>query len=290
MKFEINREYKDSVFTLYFNDKERLIEVYNAIKGTNYTSDVNFEINTLQDALYLGKYNDISFILDNKFVVLIEHQATINQNMPLRFLLYVAKIYEKLIDEDSIYREKLLKIPTPEFIVLYNGTKKFPNMKKLKLSASYFDKVNSANQLELTATVYNINSGYNEKILNRSKSLNGYSLFVGKVRENQKNGMDDKEAMKEAVKYCIDKNIMYDFIKKHGSEVMNMLFTEFNIDRAKKVWQEEAREDGERRAEKRIEKRMARKLLQRGMTIEQIAEISELSVKEIQKLQKQKKG
>lgn len=85
----VNNKYKDSVFTLLFKDKYKLIELYNAIEETNYTDNTDIEINTLEDVLFMNRVNDISFIIDGKFVVLIEHQSTINKNMPLRFLMYI---------------------------------------------------------------------------------------------------------------------------------------------------------------------------------------------------------
>jgi hypothetical protein len=59
------------------------------------------------------------------------------------------------------------------------------------------------------------------------------------------------DALTEAVKYCIRADILTDFMKTKGSEVVNMLTTEFNIDDAKMVWREEGREEGEERGEAR---------------------------------------
>ncbi len=72
-----NREYKDSVFTLYMREPRRLVEVYNAIFDTDYPLDTPIEINTLEGALFQNRMNDISFILDGKLIVLIEHQSTV---------------------------------------------------------------------------------------------------------------------------------------------------------------------------------------------------------------------
>lgn len=128
-EYKANREHKDSVFKLLFQDKEKVIELYNAIKGTSYTlEDTTIEFNTLEDALFLNRINDISFLLNGKLIVLYEHQSTKNENLPLRFLLYISKIFERIIERENIYKEKLLKIPTPEFICFYNGdNKNFPN-------------------------------------------------------------------------------------------------------------------------------------------------------------------
>ena len=123
---EANREYKDTLFSKLFSKPYNLIELYNAIANTDYSKDTKVEINTLEDVFFKDLKNDVSFTIDDKFVLLLEHQSTINANMPLRCLMYIARVFEKITDERAIYQEKLLRIPTPEFIVLYNGEKPFP--------------------------------------------------------------------------------------------------------------------------------------------------------------------
>ena len=283
-KPKINFKYKDTVFTKYFSDKNRLIEVYNAINGTNYTSDVNLDINTLKNVLYLGRYNDISFTLDNKLVVLIEHQSTKNPNMPLRFLLYLARLYENIIDDDNMYSDDLVEIETPEFYVLYNGEREqIEDEIELKLSDAFKDK--SICQLELTVKVYNINKGYNEKILNKSVALNEYAIFIAKVRENEKNGMTREDAVKEAITYCINNKIMSEFLKEHGGEVTNMLTAEFNIDRYGEVRER----IGERRGMDKEKERMALELIKMGMSLEDIARMTGWNIEKIEELRKLKK-
>ncbi|MDR2865362.1 MAG: Rpn family recombination-promoting nuclease/putative transposase, partial [Spirochaetaceae bacterium] len=115
----INRNYKDSVFVRIFSNGERLRELYNAISDSAYDASVPLEINTLSEVLFKDRKNDISFLLGNKIIVLIEHQSTISPNMPLRILGYATRIYEKIIkDKQAIYRRTLLQIPRPEFYVL----------------------------------------------------------------------------------------------------------------------------------------------------------------------------
>jgi predicted transposase/invertase (TIGR01784 family) len=239
----VNRTYKASVFSSYFSDNERLIEVYNAIEDKSYPADTAIEINTLDDALFLDRQNDISFMLDGKLIILIEHQASLNKNMPLRLLMYVGRIYEKIIENSNVYREKLLTIPKPEFIVLYNGKEKLPDVDVLKLTDA-FEISDAPDMLELEVSVYNINDGHNAKILKKSKSLQDYAFLVARVKESIANGISLDKAGTEAVKYCIKHDIMAEYLLKNGSEVENMLFTEFNMDDAKEIWYEEGMEDG----------------------------------------------
>jgi hypothetical protein len=105
------------------DDTSRFAAKYrpSAIEGIDLPPDIPININTLSNVLVRGQINDISFTIDNRLVVLIEHQSTINSNMPLRLLMYVARIYEKITDRRKTYQKKLEKIPCPEFIVLYSA-------------------------------------------------------------------------------------------------------------------------------------------------------------------------
>jgi hypothetical protein len=272
---DTNRQYKSSVFALFFDDAEKLIELYNAIENTDYAKDTPIEINTLKDALFLDRLNDISFLLDGKLIVLIEHQSTPNENMPLRLLLYIGRVYEKILGGKNIYRQKLITIPRPDFIVLYNGDREFPDKSVLRLSDA-FEDADIPNLLDLTVNVYNVNHGRNPDILRKSGSLSDYAVFIARVKTNKAAGMLLEAAIEDAINYCMENGIMKEFLEKHGSEVQNMLFTEFDIDDAKLIWQEEARED---KAEA-----IALKMLQKGDAPKDVAERVDFSVEKVMRL------
>jgi hypothetical protein len=237
-----NRKHKDSVFVKLFGEKDKLLELYNAISGNNYPQDTEVEIITLSDAMFLNQLNDIACMIDKKLVVLREHQSSRNENIPLRMLLYMAREYERITKSKDLHREKQIKIPTPEFIVLYNGKKDCPDYEELRLSDSYEVKNETVN-LELVAKIYNINKGHNAEITKRSVHLSGYSEFVAEVKENSKT-MSLSESIKAAMKTCVGKNILLSFFDKHGCEVENMLLSEWNMKDALEVAKEEGFEDG----------------------------------------------
>ena len=86
-----NAKYKASVFVaLLFSDLEPLRELYHVLSGTALPLDMPITINTLQDALFMDRINDVSFEAGGKLVVLIEHQSTINNPN-------VACLYEKML-------------------------------------------------------------------------------------------------------------------------------------------------------------------------------------------------
>lgn len=240
---EANREYKDSVFTALFADKKKLVELYNAIQGACYGPDTDVEINTLKDLLYRNRVNDISFELDGKYVVLMEHQSTINENMPVRMLVYAARLIERLLPGTSLYHRRRIPIPAPEFIVLYNGTDSFPLEKEMKLSHAY-PAPPGANGMDLCVKIININYEMGNEVLSRCKPLEEYSHFISMVRSFQKQAFPLEEAIRRGMDYCIREGILKSFLETQGSEVRNMLLEEWNMDDALKVEREEALEEG----------------------------------------------
>jgi hypothetical protein len=136
-----NREHKNSLFTFIFGEKENALELYSAISGKKYEPDTKVEIVTLKNPLYDTLMNDVSFTINDKLVVLVEHQSTICLNMPLRMLLYIARWYERYTKESDIYSQKMIPIPRPEFIVLYNGEANIPSdTMELNLADSYLEQ------------------------------------------------------------------------------------------------------------------------------------------------------
>jgi hypothetical protein len=122
-------------------------------------------------------------------VFIIEHQSTLSHNLPLRILLYLAEVYKKIVDRKSLYKGALVKIPKPEFIVLYNGKAEAPDKWEERLSDAFIATEGDTKiSLDLVVTVYNINKGRNPELLGRSEHLAGYAEFVAEVRESEKQG------------------------------------------------------------------------------------------------------
>ena len=210
---KVNRKYKDSVFRMYFgHNREALLSIYNALNGTDYSDPEALEVNTLKNAIYMGMYNDISFVLGTE-LNLYEHQSTVNPNIPLRNLFYAADLLQEMTDDMDIYGHKKLIIPAPRFVVFYNGEEKQPGRRIYKLSELYSPHTGD-NDLELIVNVININPGYNSVFLDKCQPLKDYSEFVRIVRLHRSRHKLE-EAMEMAIDECIRKNIMKDFLKKN---------------------------------------------------------------------------
>ncbi|MDO4556077.1 MAG: hypothetical protein Q4B70_13155, partial [Lachnospiraceae bacterium] len=134
----VNRQYKDRLFRFIFRDKASLLQLYNAINGTDYQDPDALEVNTIENAVYMSMKNDLSFLIYS-ILNLYEHQSTWNPNMPLRNLLYISDLLKRYITQKKLdlYSSRLIKLPTPQAIVFYNGTKEEPERQVLRLSDSY---------------------------------------------------------------------------------------------------------------------------------------------------------
>ena len=246
---KVQRNYKDSLFRMLFKDKENLLSLYNALNQTYYTDVSGLEITTLENAVYMNYKNDVSFVFDFE-LMLYEHQSTVNPNMPLRDLFYVADILQKRTYTKDLYGSKLIRIPSPRFVVFYNGADSLPERQTLKLSDSYEKKLDTS-ELELTVTVYNINPGYNEDIMDACRTLKEYAMYVERVRTYAKQ-MSLVEAVEIAVDECIAEGILSEFLKKNRAEAIKVSIYEYDEELHLKTLYEEGVEAGMERGESRL--------------------------------------
>ena len=226
-----NRKYKDSVFVDLFSEdekaKENFLSLYNALHGTELKNTEQLKNIRLDQVLYMSFYNDVSYLVDNKIIVLAEHQSTINPNMPLRCLEYISRLYETLFESKEKYSRKLLKIPTPEFYVFYNGEESYPSDKTLKLSEAFIERGTETN-LELTVKVININRQNRHPVLENCRTMQEYSIFVETVRKWKE--IDSQNGFEKAVEECIENNILREYLKRKTKEVLNMLLAEYDYE------------------------------------------------------------
>lgn len=250
----VKRKYKDILFRFVFREKEEILQLYNAMNQTNYTNPDDLVITTMEDVIYIGMKNDLSFLIANE-LNLYEHQSTLNKNMPLRGLLYIAKMYESYIESHGFnrYQKKLIKLPFPRFVVFYNGEDDISEELYMRLSDA-FEMKDEKPAVECVARFVNINYGHNQELMAKCKRLNDYSYFVQCVREYLKQGYGQKEAVVRATDECIEKGILKDILVKHRAEVVDMFLTTFD----KKMYEEALREEGRDEIAEEIEKERKR--------------------------------
>lgn len=235
------RNYKARLFEMIFREKEELLGLYNAVNKTHYTNPEELEINTLENAIYLSMYNDISFVIASK-LSLYEQQSTYNPNLPLRFLMYIADLYSSITAADNLYGTRLIKLPPPRFIIFYNGEEECEERKTLKLSDAYKLKEEDPS-LELKAEFININPGKNKELLKACKTLSDYSEYTSRVRKYAKT-VEIQEAVERAVRECIQEGILAEFLERYRAEAIAVSIYEYDEERQRRLDREEGMELG----------------------------------------------
>ena len=279
----VNRTFKSTVFIMLFEDKNNLLELYNAMTGKHYTDPELLEINTLENAIYMTMKNDVSFLIDGR-LSLYEHQSTYNPNLPLRFLLYISKLYAGMTKDANLYGTKVIQIPPSEFVIFYNGEEEKPERMVLKLSDMYEIKSREA-KLELEAVMLNISGDNNTGLKEACRTLKEYAIYTNKIRKYTKS-MALSDAVERAINECIAEGVLEEFLKKHKAEAKEMSIFEYDQEKHMKQEREAAWEDGhsagieEGRAAEA--KATAKRLSAMGMTIENIAKAVGASIEEIQ--------
>ena len=198
--FRPKRQTKDIVFRLVFgNDRQALLQLYNVLHGTAYTDPHELQIVTLDNAIYISMKNDLAFLLVGT-INMYEHQSTVNPNMPVRFMIYLAQEYQMLVESasSSLYGNKLIPLPTPQCVVFYNGTEETPDEYELRLSSAFCNQdVEPA--AEVIVRVVNINYGHNEYLMQGCELMSQYAEFVEITRKYALLYDDREEAMNAAI-------------------------------------------------------------------------------------------
>lgn len=267
-----NRKFKDNLFRMLFSDKNRLLELYNGLNSTDYQNPDELEITTWEDVIYLGMKNDVSMMI-NGYLNLYEHQSTWNVNMPFRRFFYFADLYRHLTKDKNLYSSKQIQLPTPVYVVFYNGVRKMEEQEEMRLSDAFVHG-NLQSAMELKVQMININYGHNQELMEKCRTLAEYSYFVGKVRDYQQK-MELKGAILFAISECIETGVLAGFLKERSDDVMNALLTEYDEERVLKDLREESFEDGVIEGEKLKVIEQVLKKAEKGLGPNEIAEILE---------------
>lgn len=247
--YKLNTKYKDRLFRLIFHEKKELLELYNAVNESNYTNPDELEITTIEDVVYMGMKNDLSFIIGDE-MNLYEHQSSVCPNLPLRGLFYFSSVYKSYIEsvKRRLYSTLELEIPFPQYIVFYNGTEERPEREELKLSNLFIGNGKGKKpSLECTALVLNVNYGHNKELMERCKTLKQYAQFIAEIRRNLAYGMKAQEAVEEVVDECIRNDILADILRKNRGEIVDSILTEWDEDEYRDYLKEEGIKIGEER-------------------------------------------
>lgn len=248
-----NREHKSSLFCKAFEEKKYLLDLYNSIHETDYQNEEDLKVNTLENVMYITMKNDLSFLIGCN-MNLYEHQSTINPNMPLRGLLYFAQLYNKYIAKNNLnlFSSSVQQIPTPQYIVFYNGTQEQPDEQILLLSELFqkqHERQHVEGCLECQARMLNINYGKNRELMEKCRRLEEYAICVARVRQYATGDIENRvEAITRAIDECIAEGILADILTEQKAEVLELVLTTFN----RELYEQGLREEGAREANEKI--------------------------------------
>lgn len=284
----INKEHKDRLFSFLFGSGERkewTMSLYNAVNGTSHTDAEEIQFTTIQNAIYMGMKNDLSFTL---FYVMniYEQQSTFNPNMPVRQLMYAGKLYDKYIHMNSlnIYGKRAVRLPIPRLVVFYNGTDEEDDQ-ILSLSDAFArDGETMEADLEARVRMVNINYGKNKSLLDSCQPLKEYAWLVERIRENQER-MGIEEAVDRAIDDMPEDFVTRQFLIGHKAEVKDMCITEYNEAETLRMIREEGREQGreegrEEGREQGVMELLAKQVRAGDMSAEKAAQYAGISLEQ----------
>ena len=262
---------------MLFRDRTNLLSLYNAVNQTSYTDPEELAVITLENAVYMNMKNDVAFLMDFR-LNLYEHQSTWNPNMPLRDLIYVAKEYQVLKKDQTLYSSSLIRLPTPRFVVFYNGSGMTEESCILRLSDAY-QSPEAEPELELKVRVLKIAPEANRELLEACQSLKEYMLFVEQVRKYAA-FLELNEAVDRAINKCIQDGILSDFLSKHKAEVIAVSIFEYDEEREIRL----IRQDEFRQGQQNILRDLVHKKLEKGKSTAVIADELELEPEVVETL------
>ncbi|MBQ9574379.1 MAG: hypothetical protein IJR27_03775 [Synergistaceae bacterium] len=279
---QTNSKHKDRLFRFIFGNpehKEWTLSLYNAINGSNYTNPEDIEFNTIDDIIYMGMKNDVSFLIMH-VMNLWEHQSSLNPNMPIRFFLHAGQLYDKYMKDNDIYRygTVLQRLPKPKCVCFYNGTDYQPEEKILRLSEAFGA---DDGDIEVRVRMMNINYGHNCTLMEACRVLNDYALLIDRIRANQKAGMNLDQAVDSAIDEMPDDSLLEKFLLSHRAEVKGMYLTEYDEEkermRALREGRNEGRAEGRNEGRNEEKARFVSEMLRKNLPLTLIEEISQLS-------------
>lgn len=249
----INTKHKDRLFCFLFGREENkkwTLSLYNAVNGSSHTDPDMIQITTMEDILYMGMKNDVSFMIMDSMSI-YEQQSTYNPNMPVRELMYAAKLYDKYIHEHklNIYGDKLVPLPIPKLVVFYNGTEEHGD-EILELKDAFqaekkqdtIEREETVPDIAVRVRMLNMNYGRNKELLDACKPLEEYAWLIQRIRQYGEK-MEIEEAVDQAINELPEDFEIRTFLVGHRAEVKSMCITEYNEAETMQMFKEQARQE-----------------------------------------------
>ena len=278
----LKRTIKDTVFTDLFSDTKNVLALYRSLHPEDKNvKQSDIDIVTLEPVLTNAIYNDLGFTVGDQLVMLVEAQSTWSSNIIVRCLLYLAETYRNTLEEtsQSVYSEKKVSLPKPEFYVIYTGESTVT-----KDIISFNDEFFHGECTGLDLKVRVIRDGHDGDILSQ------YVAFTRIANDIIAEMGRTQEAAEEIIRRCILTNILPEYIESKRTEVIDIMLSLFNNEEiqrsflksekknAKEEGRKEGRAEGHREGAEKKEKEFLEKMRRAGMSEEQIRAIVNVSV------------
>ncbi len=284
----INREYKDRLFSFIFGSPERkdwTLSLYNAVNGSSQTNPEGIKIITIDDVRYMSMKNDLALLVTD-IANMYEQQSTYNPNMPVRKLMYAARLYDKYIHMNklNIYSTKQVRLPVPKLVTFYNGKEdKDDRILELKDAFKTEDgqQVDAESDIQVRVRMININYGKNKELMRACKPLEEYAQFIEEIRRNNKS-MEIEAAVDKALDAMPEDFKLKQLLIANKAEVRQMCITEYNEAETMAQFKEEGREEG--REEGKEENALT--MLRDNLALDKVALYSGVPMFRILELQK----
>lgn len=270
----VRRQSKNSVFVSFFKDEKNILQMYRELhpEAADVTVD-DITVDTLESVIVNTLYNDLGFLVKDKYVMLVEAQSTWNENIALRMLFYLSETFRRYINDtkQSELDEQRVKLPTPELYVIYSGAGKKPDV--VSLSEYFFG---GSSDIELKVHV----------LSEVDRTLSGQYIGFCKVFDEQRKlHSDGMTIARETYRICIEKGYLTEFMKSHEREVIDMMYELFDEETMRKQLDAAKSKREFEKGEVRGKISVALNLLSLGtMSQEDIAKVTNLTIEKIREL------
>lgn len=285
-----NGQYRDAFFKFVFGDEHRkqyALSLYNALNGTSYTDPSKLEFVTLKNVMFINYQNDVACLIDTS-LNLWEEQTRWCPNMPLRFFEYIASAWSQYITKNHKVPSGQTKVyvPVPNCVVLYAGSE-YENAEWSEwLHDAFLDNSVQHTETDLEVKVYNINTHKESNLIKNCNPLFEYSWMINEVKNNSE--LEDENGNSLSLTDSINKMIseipenfeLKELVVNSRNEVIDMLLTEFETSKREEYLKDTYHAEGMRPAKNTI----ALKLLAKGTSVEDTAEMTELPIEEVKSL------
>lgn len=222
----VKREVKDSVFSDLFGIKRYLLQLYRTLHPEDETTAEDDLVDvTIDNVLTDDIYNDLSFMVGDRLMVLVEAQSTWTANIVVRALLYLAQVWKEYFARTraDLYQSGKVKLPKPELYVIYTG-ERASRPGELSLSGEFFGGERSAVEVRIRM-LYGEGGG---------DIVSQYVAFCRIFNEQTRlYGLTEK-ALTETIRLCRDRDVLKEYLERREREVtkiMSLLFDQETVTR-----------------------------------------------------------